>query len=47
VLVHGDAEVALVRERETLATVTELERLPPHLAVDDASRVGSGRSTPE
>lgn len=31
VLVHGDAEVSVVRERETLATVTECERLPPHL----------------
>jgi diaminopimelate decarboxylase len=32
VLIHGDAEVSLVRERETLASVTELERMPPHLA---------------
>jgi len=31
VLVHGDAEVSVVRERETLATVTECERLPTHL----------------
>ncbi len=35
VLVHGEAEVSVVRERETLATVTELEQLPPHLAPTD------------
>jgi diaminopimelate decarboxylase len=44
VLIHGDAQVSVVRERETLETVTELERLPPHLTAASNSTPGSDRT---
>ena len=31
VMVHEDGEVSVIREAETLATITELERIPEHL----------------
>jgi diaminopimelate decarboxylase len=40
VLVHGDGEVCVIREREDLETVTSQERMPAHLARSSAGTIG-------
>ena len=38
VMVHSDGDLSVIREAEDLDRVTELERVPPHLQLADATR---------